>query len=36
MTDIVVIEDLCTIYTAAGVDYIDVATDESVVHAAKK
>ena len=24
------------IYTAAGVDYIDVAAEESIVHAAKK
>ena len=34
--DIVAIEDLCAIYTAAGVDYIDVAAEESIVHAAKK
>ena len=32
--DIVAIEDLCAIYTAAGVDYIDVAAEESIVHAA--
>ena len=30
--DIVAIEDLCAIYTAAGVDYIDVAAEESIVH----
>ena len=29
--DIVAIEDLCAIYTAAGVDYIDVAAEESIV-----
>jgi hypothetical protein len=34
--DIVAIEDLCAIYTAAGVDYIDVAAEESIVNAAKK
>ena len=34
--DVVAIEDLCAIYTAAGVDYIDVAAEESIVHAAKK
>ena len=34
--DIVAIEDLCAIYTAAGVDYIDVAAAESIVYAAKK
>ena len=34
--DIVAIEDLCAIYTAAGVDYIDVAAEESIVQAAKK
>ena len=34
--DIVAIEDLCAIYTAAGVDYIDVAAEESIIHAAKK
>ena len=33
--DIVAIEDLCAIFTAAGVDYIDVAAEESIVHAAK-
>ena len=34
--DIVAIEDLCAIYTAAGVDYIDVAAEESIDYAAKK
>ena len=34
--DIVAIEDLCAIYTAAGVDYIDVAAEESIVRAAKE
>ena len=34
--DIVSIEDLCAIYSAAGVDYIDVAADPSVVKAARK
>jgi len=34
--DIVAIEDLCAIYTVAGVDYIDVAAEESIVNAAKK
>ena len=34
--DIVAIEDLCAIFTAAGVDYIDVAAEESIVYAAKK
>ncbi len=34
--DILSIEDLCAIYTAAGVDYIDVAAEESIVLAAKK
>jgi len=29
------IEDLCAIYSAAGVDYIDVAADPSVVQAAR-
>ena len=33
--DIVSIEDLCAIYSAAGVDYIDVAADPSVVEAAR-
>ena len=28
--DILAIEDLCAIYTAAGVDYIDVAAEESI------
>ena len=31
--DIASIEDLCAIYSAAGVDYIDVAADPSVVTA---
>ena len=34
--DIIAIEYLCAIYTAAGIDYIDVAAEESIVHAAKK
>ena len=34
--DIVAIEDLCAIYSAAGVDYIDVAADLSIVQAARK
>ena len=34
--DISAIEDLCAIYSAAGVDYIDVAAEESIVHAARK
>ena len=34
--DIVAIEDLCAIYTAAGFDFIDVAAEESIVHTAKK
>ncbi len=34
--DIVAVEDLCAIYTTAGVDYIDVAAEESIVYAAKK
>ena len=29
--DIIAIEDLSAIYSAAGVDYIDVAADESIV-----
>ena len=33
--DIVAIEDLCAIYSAAGVDYIDVAADQSIVQAAR-
>ena len=33
--DIVSIEDLCAIYSAAGVDYIDVAADQSIVKAAR-
>ena len=34
--DIVNIEELCAIYTAAGVDYIDVAAEESIVNTAKQ
>ena len=34
--DIVAIEDLCAIYSAAGVDYIDVAAEQSIVQAARK
>jgi len=33
--DIVSIEELCAIYSAAGVDYIDVAADQSIVQAAR-
>ena len=33
--DTVAIEDLCAIYSAAGVDYIDVAADQSIVQAAR-
>ena len=33
--DVVAIEDLCAIYSAAGVDYIDVAADQSIVQAAR-
>ena len=33
--DILSIEDLCAIYSAAGVDYIDVAAEESIVEAAR-
>ena len=33
--DIVAIEDLCAIYSAAGVDYIDVAAEQSIVKAAR-
>ena len=33
--DILAIEDLCAIYSAAGVDYIDVAAEESIVRAAR-
>ena len=33
--DIVAIEDLCAIYSAAGVDYIDVAADQSIAQAAR-
>ena len=29
-------EDICTIYFAAGVDYIDIASDSSVAKAARK
>jgi len=34
--DVIAIEDLCAIYTAAGVNYIDVAAEESIVYAAQK
>ena len=34
--DIISIEDLCAIYSVAGVDYIDVAADQSIVHAARR
>ncbi len=33
--DIVSIEDLCAIYSVAGVDYIDVAAEQSIVLAAR-
>jgi len=33
--DIVAIEELCAIYSAAGVDYIDVAADQSIAQAAR-
>ena len=33
--DILSIEDLCAIYSAAGVDYIDVAAEESIAEAAR-
>ena len=33
--DILAIEDLCAIYSAAGVDYIDVAAEQSIVKAAR-
>ncbi len=33
--DIVAIEELCAIYSVAGVDYIDVAADQSIVQAAR-
>ena len=33
--DIVAIEDLCAIYSAAGVDYIDVAAERSIAQAAR-
>ena len=31
--DIISIEDLCAVYSAAGVDYIDVAAEQSIVQA---
>ena len=33
--DLAFIEDLCAIYSAAGVDYIDIAADPSVANAAR-
>ena len=33
--DIIAIEDLCAVYSAAGVDYIDVAAEKSIVEAAR-
>ena len=33
--DIVAVEELCAIYSAAGVDYIDVAAEQSIVKAAR-
>tara|TARA_B100000902_G_C27259585_1_gene889877 strand:- start:142 stop:1170 length:1029 start_codon:yes stop_codon:yes gene_type:complete len=33
--DIIAIEDLCAIFSAAGVDYIDVAAEQSIVEAAR-
>ena len=33
--DVVAIEDLCAVYSAAGVDYIDVAAEKSIVEAAR-
>ena len=33
--DIIAIEELCAIYSVAGVDYIDVAADQSIVQAAR-
>ncbi len=33
--DIIAIEDLCAIYSAAGVDYIDVAPEQSIAQAAR-
>ena len=33
--DIVAISDLCAVYSAAGVDYIDVAAEQSIVQAAR-
>ena len=34
--DIISIEDLCAIYSAAGVDYIDIAAEQSIAQAARK
>ena len=34
--DIIAIENLSAVYTAAAIDYIDVAAEESIVNAAKK
>tara|TARA_A100001388_G_scaffold230685_1_gene182806 strand:- start:7160 stop:8182 length:1023 start_codon:yes stop_codon:yes gene_type:complete len=34
--DVTAIEDLCAVYSAAGVDYIDVAAEESIVQAARR
>ncbi len=33
--DVVAIQDLCAVYSAAGVDYIDVAAEHSIVQAAR-
>ncbi len=33
--DILAIEDLCAIFSAAGVDYIDIAAEESIAQAAR-
>ena len=33
--DIIAVEELCAIYSAAGVDYIDVAAEQSIVQAAR-
>ena len=33
--DVLAIEDLCAIYSAAGVDYIDVAAEQSIAKAAR-
>jgi len=33
--DVVSIEDLCAIFSAAGVDYIDIAAEESIAQAAR-